>query len=159
MINLEEEITIAKREEEQYCHLCKPKKILAHTVCFACGKGICLKHGKAVRGADNKWIGYCCDKCRKTVEQAIEQRIKTEEAERVKREEEWNERVEDYEKRKEQWIKELKPKLTDEFLDTFILAVKVSGWKWDDVDIDDWVEFIYKLAEKDLPNEKMRGIV
>lgn len=138
-----------KEGERQYCYLCK-QKVLAHTACLVCGKDICIKHGKPIRGADGDWMGYCCDQCQKGQLEKVE----LEKMKEKKRNEEWDEKEKEREKKSEQWIKELKPKLTDEFLDIFILAAKASQWKKDYVEyIDDFVEFIFEIAEKKLPDE------
>ena len=56
-----------------------------------------------------------------------------------------------YDKRCQQKENELKPKLTDEFLEKLAEAGKVCGWSGDYHEISEFVEWCFDLAEKDRP--------
>jgi hypothetical protein len=47
---------------------------------------------------------------------------------------------------------ELKPLLTDEFLETLRLAVKTCGWTVDHTESAHFVEWCFELAGKEKPN-------
>jgi hypothetical protein len=57
--------------------------------------------------------------------------------------------IDSYEERLE---KELKPKLTDEFLETLAKAVKVCGWSVDHVESEDFAKWCFAVAGREPPN-------
>jgi len=46
----------------------------------------------------------------------------------------------------------LKPRLTDTFLETLALSVRTCGWSVDHVESAEFVEWCFRLAEKDIPD-------
>ena len=60
-------------------------------------------------------------------------------------------RMDECAKRRQQKENELKPKLTNEFLENLAEAGKVCGWSGDYHEISEFVEWCFDLAEKDRP--------
>lgn len=48
--------------------------------------------------------------------------------------------------------KDLAPRVTGEFLETLVLAVKTCGWEVDHIESANFVEWCHELAEKECPD-------
>jgi len=58
----------------------------------------------------------------------------------------------DYNKKSEELELNLKPKLTREFLNTLVEAVKICGWSVDLIESANFVDWCFDLAEVDRVN-------